>query len=46
MPVNRVLAAVAVADVDSARGWYERLLGRSADALPMDHPRRAALEKQ
>jgi catechol 2,3-dioxygenase-like lactoylglutathione lyase family enzyme len=36
MPVNRVLAALAVADVDSARRWYERLLGRPADALPMD----------
>jgi hypothetical protein len=36
MPVNRVLAGVAVADVDSAIRWYERLLGRPADALPMD----------
>jgi catechol 2,3-dioxygenase-like lactoylglutathione lyase family enzyme len=36
MPVKRVLAALAVADVDSARRWYERLLGRPADALPMD----------
>jgi catechol 2,3-dioxygenase-like lactoylglutathione lyase family enzyme len=36
MPVNRVLAALAVADVDSALGWYERLLGRPADALPME----------
>ncbi len=36
MPVNRVLAALAVADVDSAVPWYERLLGRPADALPMD----------
>jgi predicted enzyme related to lactoylglutathione lyase len=35
MPVNRVLAAVAVGDVDAARPWYERLLGRPADALPM-----------
>jgi predicted enzyme related to lactoylglutathione lyase len=35
MPVNRVLAALAVADVDSAVRWYERLLGRPADALPM-----------
>jgi hypothetical protein len=33
---HRVLAALAVADVDSATGWYERLLGRPADALPMD----------
>ena len=36
MPVNRVLAALAVADVDSALGWYESLLGRPADELPMD----------
>jgi predicted enzyme related to lactoylglutathione lyase len=36
VPVNRVLAALAVTDVDSARPWYERLLGRPADALPMD----------
>jgi predicted enzyme related to lactoylglutathione lyase len=36
MPVNRVLAALAVADVDSAISWYERLLGRPADALPME----------
>jgi catechol 2,3-dioxygenase-like lactoylglutathione lyase family enzyme len=35
MPVNRVLAAVAVADVDGALAWYERLLGRPADELPM-----------
>jgi hypothetical protein len=27
MPINRVLAGVAVADVDSATRWYERLLG-------------------
>ena len=30
------LAGLAVADVDVALGWYERLLGRPADALPMD----------
>jgi catechol 2,3-dioxygenase-like lactoylglutathione lyase family enzyme len=35
MPVNRVLAALAVADIDSALHWYERLLGRPADALPI-----------
>ncbi len=35
MTVNRVLAALAVANVDSAAGWYERLVGRPADALPM-----------
>jgi hypothetical protein len=36
MPVIRVLAAVAVADIDSARSWYNRLLGRPPDAVPMD----------
>lgn len=36
MPVNRVLAGVAVADFDAALPWYERLFGRTADALPMD----------
>jgi hypothetical protein len=30
MPINRVLAALAVADVDVALSWYERLLGRPA----------------
>jgi predicted enzyme related to lactoylglutathione lyase len=36
MPITRVLAALAVADVNAALPWYERLLGRPADALPMD----------
>jgi predicted enzyme related to lactoylglutathione lyase len=36
MPVNSVLAGLAVADVDAAVPWYERLLGRPADALPME----------
>jgi predicted enzyme related to lactoylglutathione lyase len=36
MPVNRVLAGVAVADVDAALLWYERLFGRPPDALPME----------
>lgn len=35
MPIKRVLAGVAVADVDAAMPWYERLFGRPADALPM-----------
>jgi hypothetical protein len=35
MSVNRVLAGVAVADVDAAVPWYERLFGRPPDALPM-----------
>jgi len=36
MSVNRVLAGIAVADVDAALPWYERLFGRPADALPME----------
>jgi hypothetical protein len=36
LPVTHVLAALAVADVDSSIPWYESLLGRPADALPMD----------
>ena len=36
MPVNRVLAGVAVDDVEAARPWYERLFGRPPDARPMD----------
>jgi glyoxylase I family protein len=36
MPVNRVLAGIAVADVDAARPWYEQLFGRPADELPME----------
>jgi predicted enzyme related to lactoylglutathione lyase len=36
MSVNRVLAGVAVADVDAVRPWYERLFGRPPDALPME----------
>jgi predicted enzyme related to lactoylglutathione lyase len=36
MPVNRVLAGIAVADVDAALRWYELLFGRPADELPME----------
>jgi catechol 2,3-dioxygenase-like lactoylglutathione lyase family enzyme len=36
MPIDGVFASLAVADVDAARPWYERLLGRPPDALPMD----------
>lgn len=36
MTVNRVLAGLAVADVDAAVPWYERLFGRPADARPME----------
>jgi predicted enzyme related to lactoylglutathione lyase len=35
MPVNRVLAGVAVTDVEAVLPWYERLFGRPPDALPM-----------
>jgi predicted enzyme related to lactoylglutathione lyase len=36
MPVNRVLAGIAVTDVDAALPWYELLFGRPADELPME----------
>jgi predicted enzyme related to lactoylglutathione lyase len=36
MSVNRVLAGVAVADVDAAVPWYERLFGRPPDTRPME----------
>lgn len=35
-PAPRVLAGVAVRDVDAAVAWYERLFGRGPDARPMD----------
>jgi glyoxylase I family protein len=35
MSVNRVLAGVAVADVDAALPWYQQLFGRPPDATPM-----------
>jgi glyoxylase I family protein len=35
MSVNRVLAGLAVADVDAALPWYEQLFGRPPDATPM-----------
>ena len=36
MAIDHVLAVVPVADIDTARGWYERLLGREPDNRPMD----------
>ena len=36
MAIDHVLAVVPVADIETARGWYERLLGREADNRPMD----------
>jgi hypothetical protein len=31
MPINNVLASVAVKDVNSAATWYAKLFGREAD---------------
>ena len=36
MPIEHLLAVVPVADIDRARAWYERLLGREPDNRPMD----------
>ncbi len=36
MAIHHVLAVVPVADVETARTWYERLLGREPDNRPMD----------
>jgi catechol 2,3-dioxygenase-like lactoylglutathione lyase family enzyme len=33
--VTKVLAVVPVADFETSIAWYERLLGRAADARPM-----------
>lgn len=35
MPITDVLAGLPVAEVEQALSWYERLLGRPADARPM-----------
>jgi predicted enzyme related to lactoylglutathione lyase len=35
MPINNVLARVAVKDLTHAAVWYARLLGRPADSTPM-----------
>jgi glyoxylase I family protein len=35
MSIEHVLAVVPVADFEVAHAWYERLLGRPADNLPM-----------
>jgi predicted enzyme related to lactoylglutathione lyase len=32
-----LFASVPVADLDEARGWYERLFGRTADIVPNEH---------
>lgn len=36
MSINHVLAVAPVADIDTARTWYERLFGRAPDNRPMD----------
>lgn len=35
MDVTNLYAAVAVSDIDEARDWYARLLGRKPDRQPM-----------
>lgn len=35
MPIDNVLASVAVKDLDQSVAWYARLLGRPADSTPM-----------
>jgi hypothetical protein len=37
MAITEVFAGIAVAEIDSAREWYERLMGRPADMLPNDN---------
>ena len=34
MRVNHVFAGAAVADIEPAREWYERLMGRPPDVIP------------
>ena|ERR1035437_2979460 len=36
MTIEHVLAVAPVADIDTARNWYERLLGRAPDNRPME----------
>lgn len=35
MSVTKILSVVPVADFETSTAWYERLLGRPADARPM-----------
>ncbi len=35
MPIRNALASIAVKDLAAAAGWYQRILGRPADSLPM-----------
>jgi catechol 2,3-dioxygenase-like lactoylglutathione lyase family enzyme len=34
MDATTLFAGIAVADLDAARGWYERFAGRPADLVP------------
>lgn len=34
MAVNHIFAGIAVADLDAALAWYERLFGRGPDMVP------------
>ena len=36
MALDKVLAGITVGDFASAHTWYEQLLGRPADAVPME----------
>ena len=35
MSIDNALASVAVKNIKTAAGWYERLIGRAADSTPM-----------
>jgi hypothetical protein len=37
MAFTEVFAGIAIAEIGSARSWYERLLGRPPDMLPNDN---------
>ncbi|HEY8770400.1 MAG TPA: hypothetical protein VIM03_07640, partial [Thermoleophilaceae bacterium] len=37
MAFTEVFAGIAVADIGSARAWYERLTGRPPDMLPNEN---------
>ena len=36
MTIEKFFAEISVNDIESARNWYERLLGRPNDTAPMD----------
>jgi hypothetical protein len=35
MKINNAIASVPVKDVNTVRGWYEKLFGRAPDSTPM-----------